>query len=146
MNRLMILGSLIVILSYACQRETEWATMSTYPDGQIKIEQEFYMEGEDSIFVFQRIYGIKGVVQLAGALENGERHGIWQSFYPDGTSWSKTEFDKGIFEGETTTWYKNGIVRYTGFYKNGKEDGEWRWYDSTGTFIRKVEFDEGVEK
>ena len=52
-----------------------------------------------------------------GALKDNKRHGIWKSYYRDGTKWSEGEFINGKMEGSTTTYYSNGQIRYTGLFE-----------------------------
>ncbi len=139
MNRIFILGLLLMVLISACNPETDWLTISDYPNGEIKIQQEYYLNGEDTVFTYQKIFGIDGSLQAEGKLGDDKRQGLWKSYYPNGDPWSQTEFKDGLKEGKTKTWYKNGKLRYSGYYIDDKEGGEWHWYDSTGTFIKKVE-------
>lgn len=143
MKRLILLGLSILFLYTSCKKETHWIISESYPSGQSKIEQEYYLNGNDTVFIFKKILSVNGNLQLEGAIENRERHGLWKSYYPSGTVWSETGFIEGKFDGKTKTFYPNGKIRYTGFYSEGEKDGEWRWYDSTGVFLKKINFIEG---
>lgn len=82
-----------------------------------------------------------GQVEMQGMMKNGNREGLWKSFYEDGTQWSQTTFKEGKKEGPTTTWYENGKKRYEGFYKNDSESGVWKYYDEKGNFIKNFDYD-----
>lgn len=140
MDRIFALGLLVMILNFSCSRESDWKTISNYPNGETKIQQEYYLNGDDTVFIYQKIFGIDGSLQLEGTIENDKRQGLWKSYYPNGDPWSQTEFKDGLKEGQTKTWYRNGKLRYSGYFIDDKEGGEWHWYDSTGTFIKKAEF------
>ncbi len=140
MKRIILLGTIVVFLYSSCKKETQWLISEVYSNGQAKIEQEYYLEGNDTVFIYQRILSVNGNLQIEGVLENGERHGMWKSYYPNGNVWSKTGFINGKSEGETITFYPNGQIRYTGFYSEGEKDGEWQWYDSTGVVMKNASF------
>ena len=53
--------------------------------------------------------------------ENGDRHGYWESYHP------------------------NGQLRYSGNYINGKKDGYWEQYWSYGNLWYKGNFINGEQ-
>jgi len=81
-----------------------------------------------------------GVIEIRGMMKNGNRDGLWKSFYEDGTPWSETTFKDGIKNGKTTTWYPTGQMRYTGFYTNDKESGKWMYYDEKGNISNSTNY------
>lgn len=142
MKKILFLGLITIFLYSSCERESYWIVTELYSSGNTKVEQEYYLDGDDTIFIYQRVLSINGNVYLEGALKNGERDGLWKSYFPEGTIWSETGFNEGEMDGETKTFFPNGKLRYSGIYSNGEKDGEWRFYDSTGAFIKKASFQE----
>ncbi len=82
-------------------------------------------------------YYKNGVMEMWGMMKNGKRHGVWKSWYEDGSPWSETAFADGKKNGKTTTWYDNEKKRYEGFYTNDEESGNWTFWDETGGSIKK---------
>lgn len=83
---------------------------------------------------------INGIIQIKGDYRNGQRNGLWQSWYPSGTLWSETTFKAGVKEGTTITYYENGMVRYRGFYKNDERAGKWKIFDESGKFQKEIDY------
>lgn len=83
---------------------------------------------------------INGIIQIKGDYRNGQRNGLWQSWYPSGTLWSETTFKAGVKEGTTITYYENGMVRYRGFYKNDERAGKWKMFDESGKFQKEIDY------
>lgn len=140
-NRVFILGLLLTILIFSCKPERNWKVIESFANGNVQIQKEYKIEGSDSIFFFYQMYNEDGNILLEGPILDDIRDGLWISYYPDGTVWSKTTFKKGISDGESFSYYSNGNVRYSGFYKQGKKAGEWQMFDSTGTLVKKVDLD-----
>lgn len=140
MKRIIVFGIFFILFFSSCEHETDWVVVSTYPKGEVKITQEYYLEDLDTVYIYRNILAKDGKIQLEGALEDEKREGLWKSYYPNGITWSETSFKNGIVDGETKTYYPNGKLRYSGNYEEGLKDGEWNWYDSTGVFIKTVEF------
>ncbi|MCW3085295.1 MAG: hypothetical protein JWP12_2661 [Bacteroidetes bacterium] len=87
-----------------------------------------------------------GVVRIRGMMKDGQREGLWKSFYDNGSPWSETTFEAGKKQGPTTTWYENEKKRYTGFYKNDEEAGNWMFWDEKGKVITVKNYDQTDEK
>ena len=136
MRRVLVLLSVPVML--ACAKEKYW--VERYSEGIKKGEKEYYMDGDDSIFTYQRFFYESGQISVEGPLKDNERHGQWRSFYPEGQKWSESVFEKGKSNGEVISFYENGKVRYTGAFLMGEKSGEWIWYDSTGVVLKKTTF------
>ena len=86
-------------------------------------------------------YYKNGKIKIQGMMKDGNREGVWKSWYEDGTPWSETTFIEGKKNGKTTTWYENGKKRYDGFYTNGIESGKWMIWDEKGKLIETKNYD-----
>jgi len=111
----------------------------------------------------------KGIVIEKGAFENGKKNGEWSYFYDDGVITLKSNYHKGILEGESIRYdlkgnviailnYKNGKLtgEQTYFYTtdkplskgkmmNGKEEGNWQYFGPNGDLIGNVKYKNGVQ-
>lgn len=137
---------LLSISIYACKPETHWKEVEKYPNGVLKVQEEFYVEDGDSVFIYRKVFNPKGNLQLEGPIKNNLREGLWSSYYPDGTIWSRATFVAGKSQGETLTYYQNGKLRYKGYYTMDEKSGVWEWYDSTGVIQKKVNFDLKIDQ
>lgn len=91
-------------------------------------------------------YHENGAVKMRGKTVNGERQGMWESYYPTGYKWSETTFANGRKEGLTTTYYPNGMMRYTGHYYDDERTGLWIFYDTLGGVIQRIDMDRAFNK
>lgn len=139
-------GLFLCVSVFACKPETQWKEVEKYPNGVLKVQEEYYVEKGDSIFTYRKVFNPKGSLQLEGPIKNNLREGVWRSYYPDGTLWSQATFVEGKSQGETLTYYQNGKLRYKGYYSMDEKSGEWEWYDSTGVIQKKVNFDLKIDQ
>ncbi len=82
-----------------------------------------------------------GNKKLTGTYRNGKRHGVWSSWYKDGSLKSELRYEKGQRHGFYKTWYKNGQLRYEGQYRHGKRSGTWKYYNKEGELIKTQDFE-----
>ena len=86
-------------------------------------------------------YYPNGAIKMRGKLnEEGNRQGLWVSYYDNGTKWSESYYDNGIVDGHSITFFPNGKVRYIGEYKQGEKSGVWKFYDESGEFVKEENF------
>ncbi len=78
---------------------------------------------------------------LRGVLRDGDRHGIWRSFTPQGRLLSQTEYRDGRPHGPVVVFHPNGSVRYLGQNHHGTAVGEWRFHDDAGALLKTVVYD-----
>ena len=64
--------------------------------------------------------------------KDGEKTGVWKSYYENGTVSQQASYLDGEFEGEFITYHTNGMTRIKGKYIEGNEDGSWRSYADSG--------------
>jgi antitoxin component YwqK of YwqJK toxin-antitoxin module len=81
-----------------------------------------------------------GVIKFEGEYKNGERNGVWKSYYENGTPWSETTYQLGKKNGATKTFYQNGKLRYEGFFTDDKESGTWIFYDENEKQVNKQQY------
>lgn len=74
----------------------------------------------------------------------GVKNGIWERYYPDGTTLFTTKYVNGKLHGGFIRRYKNGIIELSGNYKLGKKDGVWQYYSPKGKELAKVSYKNGV--
>lgn len=57
--------------------------------------------------------------------DNGERHGLWEQYYPNGKLWYRENYKNGKLHGPCEIYYDNGEVRYNGNLNREKPAGLW---------------------
>jgi antitoxin component YwqK of YwqJK toxin-antitoxin module len=86
-------------------------------------------------------YHPNGAVKMKGMLdENGERNGLWVSFYDNGTKWSESYYINGKRHGHSITFFPNGQIRYIGEYLNDEKTGSWKFYTEDGILQKEENF------
>jgi len=132
-----ILGG-VLLLQISCSPSNEKAAevIEQFPDGTTKIERHYQVSGSDTLAIDLLEYHPNGALKMKGPLDqNGERHGMWEAYYPDSTLWSKGNYTHGLADGNRTVWYSNGQKRFEGKYRKGKEVGLWKFWDEQGKLI-----------
>ncbi len=118
------------ILLFACtdaeKSNSDGKTAINDTDNPLK-EELFYPNGE---------------LKMRGETINGEKHGIWTSYFENGGIWSKNEFDHGVLHGSSVVFHKNGLPYYYGTYTKGEKSGEWSYYNEQGDLVKTVNYDE----
>lgn len=83
-----------------------------------------------------------GKLKMEGKLNvNGNRDGLWISYYENGTKWSESYYDDGSREGHSLSFFPSGQTRYIGEYKNDKKIGVWKFYDEDGELFKEETFE-----
>jgi len=83
-----------------------------------------------------------GKLKMEGKLNaNGNRDGLWISYYENGTKWSESYYDDGSKEGHSLSFFPSGQTRYIGEYKNDKKIGVWKFYDEDGELFKEETFE-----
>ncbi len=98
-------------------------------------------ESKERITVEVVDYHDNGMVSKRGITIDGQRHGLWESFYPNGLKWSETTFRNGVKQGPTVTYFPNGMMRYSGSYYDDERSGMWVLYDTSGTIYARIDMD-----
>lgn len=142
--RLIILISSLMLFYAACQspeRElvpTHSEMIDIWDNGHPKLVRLFAdIDGEPEA-IREIHYHSNGVKSLEGPLLNGERNGLWQSWYEDGSLWSEGYFENGKREGKALVYYPNGSKMLEGQYAGDRRTGLWRSWDEDGNLINEV--------
>ena len=74
----------------------------------------------------------KGLKQVEGFLENGQRAGTWKLYFESGKIKKQTSYSHNVEDGEETLWFENGNIEKKGTYAEGKLNGKYTWYYENG--------------
>ncbi|MFT4600005.1 MAG: antitoxin component YwqK of YwqJK toxin-antitoxin module [Arenicella sp.] len=86
-------------------------------------------------------YFPNGALKIEGKNNaEGNRNGLWISYYDNGIKWSESYYDNGIRDGHSLTFFPNGGIRYIGEYKNDIKIGLWKFYDEAGELVKEEQF------
>ena len=89
-------------------------------------------------------YTVKGILLSKGEMNGKNRVGMWLYFHDDGkTLMSEENYENGVLNGSSTTYYKSGKVTETKFYKEGKLHGNLKRFSSDGILLDDVFYEEG---
>lgn len=78
---------------------------------------------------------------MEGVMLNGQRHGLWVAYDPNGRVKSRNAYVKGVLDGPSTVFRENGALYYEGQHAHGHPVGTWAFHDDIGTLVRTVEYD-----
>ncbi len=134
----------LVFVLFGCAPKGEWLTevQTTFPDGSTKTEHHYLVSTSDTLQVQFLEFHPNGSLKIKGEFDtNGNRHGLWEAFYPDSTKWSSGSYNHGMEDGKKTVWYENGQKRFEGSYKEGKETGAWKFWNEQGKLMQTVNRD-----
>jgi antitoxin component YwqK of YwqJK toxin-antitoxin module len=126
-----------------------------FPNGKVKISAMFrngvpegIMRQYDSAGVVEKSFLYRnGLIVGEGIVkDDGNRHGPWKEFYPDGSLKAEGKYENGKPTGEWKFYYSNGKMEQTGRYnKAGKPDGLWKWYFEDGQLQREENYRAGLK-
>ncbi len=122
---------------HACNAVDESGNVvDRWPNGQPK--KEATVVDGDTVKI--AVYDESGRLSKVSRWSEGQRHGKWEAFYPDGTPWSVHHYQNGVQVGPYQTWHPNGTPFITGQYDDrGTATDTWRFFDESGTLIREEE-------
>ena len=90
---------------------------------------------------YQELYE-SGILKIEGNYDaDGERQGVWTSYYETSVKWSESHYVHGIKNGHSIAFFPNGKVRYMGEYKADNKIGLWRFYDEAGALVTEENYD-----
>lgn len=72
------------------------------------------------------------------------RHGLYESWFPDGSRESKGNFENGLLQGTWNEWWPDGFLRTTGEYISGEKHGLWVSYGHAGKSLELTLFRAGI--
>jgi len=147
MNRIVIV-LMIAVFFTACGGENTSKNLertdiiNSYTNGQTQVERDFKMVDGKRMAVYEREYYEDGNLLKDGPLSTNEkRDGLWKSYYRDGVLWSEGEYNNGIREGKTITYFANGKKYYEGQFVRAQKSGVWKFYNEEGEFVNETIYD-----
>lgn len=133
----LIAVTLFLISCGGKKEESSTQSVSGTPTDTSTVEQETHSTVSDKVTEFHP----NGNIRMEGKLdENGERDGLWTSFYDDGSKWSENYYSNGLKDGHSITFFPNGQIRYIGEYLNDEKVGTWTFYDEEGNVVNEETF------
>ena len=61
-----------------------------------------------------------------------QKHGLWVSWYPNGSKQTRSQYDHDVRVGKFQWWYENGQPQAEGDYDLGKKIGSWITWHPNG--------------
>ena len=92
---------------------------------------------------YQDIYFHKGGGYQVEHLKNWEKHGIAESYYPNGNIHYKRKFINGKIEGFDKYFYEDGSKSLVCFKLNGLLHGNYVSYQKDGNFLERRNYEDG---
>jgi antitoxin component YwqK of YwqJK toxin-antitoxin module len=74
------------------------------------------------------------------------RHGIFESWHPNGKKDNESNWEHGRFHGKLTVWRNDGSLSQMGDYKEGREDGLWQFWHVNSKLMARVLMENGRPK
>jgi antitoxin component YwqK of YwqJK toxin-antitoxin module len=72
------------------------------------------------------------------------KHGLYSTWYPDGTKKEEIVYEKGKKHGKYISWYENGAKYEEGEFKNDQVNGDYTWWYENGTKGGQGQFLDGL--
>lgn len=66
-----------------------------------------------------------GTVWSEVELLEGQPHGSWNTYWPDGSPRSVETWNRGVLDGPFGSWFEDGTERIQGLYQDGRMQGRW---------------------
>lgn len=135
MNKGWIAGCLFSVLISCGNPTLETQTTQIWPDGTPK--RVVSIANGDTVEV--TINDTNGNPSKVSRWREGKAHGVWESYYPDGTTWSHHEYHDGVQLGRYQTWHPNGSPFIVGQYDStGTPVGSWKFHDDDGRLLESI--------
>jgi len=106
-----------------------------YPDGKEKVVV-YYSKDDKHEKLMEEKFHEDGNIFWTGNFKNGERDGLWRSWYKNKNVWSEGNYIEGKRDGVWKCIYPNGRIHIKGYYKNDIKTGAWPTYDANGNIIK----------
>lgn len=134
----LLLAGLLAFSQLSCApREARETIVSKYENGQPRVVQQ---TGTKSSEIIELHYYASGKVHMQGPIVDGQRHGLWKSWYEDGILWSEGSFEQGLRHGKGVVYHPGGLKHIEGEYENGKKTGIWQAWDETGILVSTTDY------
>jgi len=82
---------------------------------------------------------------LIGEYKNGLKHGVWKTFYPNGSLKERRFYKKGLKVGLYEGFYKDGAKNFVFMFKNGEYNGTNSLWTKDGQLIEEFNYKMGRE-
>jgi len=142
MKRQLLSGLLLSLLLFmSCNNTQEPQQSQESPPPAEDYEQ--IQQGE-----YKAYYGENNQLKMEGYYDqDGQRHGIWTYYTPEGKKQSITEYRHGLRHGYSIVYHPNGALYYRGEWHNDQQVGIWDYYDpTTGTKIETQDYGTPTKK
>ena len=113
-----------------------------WPNGQVKEE---WCEINGRKEGWRRIYLESGFMFSEMEFRDGVGNGVIREWRADGSKRLEGTIKDGEFHGRFSLWWPNGLLMEGGVYSNGKHTKGYRYYTDTGEMWKEVAHDEGEE-
>ncbi|SNR75297.1 Antitoxin component YwqK of the YwqJK toxin-antitoxin module [Lutibacter agarilyticus] len=138
-----------------------------YPNGRIRYQGQFEAGKEVGVFKYYSMvssehpilvktfskstnlaevvfYSEEGILESKGQMDGKNRVGKWLYFQKDGiTIVSEENYENGVLNGISKTFYKSGIPTEILHYKNGKLHGKVERFADNGVLIDDLSYVDG---
>ena len=99
---------------------------------------------KDSDIATAEFFTEKGVLESEGKMNGKERIGKWLYYHPDGkTLLSEENYENGLLNGESKTYFVSGQLTEISHYKDGKLDGNTKQYSKEGILLEELNYKNG---
>ena len=131
-----------------------------YKDGQMHGKRMLYFDApNDPVYAIEhhvdgmyhgmyKSYYEDGTLDFEGRYEQNTMEGLWKKFYPNGQLQEEVTFSNNEENGPFTEYYKTGHKKAEGNYiywmDEAREHGLLMLYDSMGVLERKMQCDSGI--
>jgi len=141
MKRILSFFTIVLLSCTAEETSDEIETSVDNNEAEVQLE-EVVEENQNTTTSGESIeYYPNGAVKMKGNLDaDGNRNGLWVSYYDNGTKWSESYYANGKRAGHSLTFFPNGQVRYIGEYQNDEKTGTWKFYDEEGNLQKEENF------
>jgi len=136
----LVLALLFVGLVFAaCEKELNRVVKKAHKNGNPATV--YYYSGEQKQEFLQKVelFYPSGKIKTLKRYEDGKLEGYSESWYEDGTPWSRIDYKDNKMVGDYFNNYASGKPKYVGKYTDGKKDGTWVKYNKEGD-TSKLEF------
>jgi len=91
-----------------------------------------------------RFFTEKGVLKSTGEMKGKERIGKWFYYHEDGkTMLAEENYQNGILNGASNTFYKTGKITESSYYVQGKLHGNLKRYADNGVLLDDLNYKNG---
>jgi len=111
-----------------------------WPNGQVKEE---WSEVDGLKEGWRRFYLESGLMFSEMEFHNGVGNGVIREWHEDGSKRLEGTIKEGEFHGTFSLWWPNGVLMEGGVYDNGKHTKGYRYFTDAGELWKEVQHDEG---